>query len=193
MTIFAPTADPAQLATLRADLDQLRLPFAVPVRQRTRRTGTRWTAITHPGLLDQLRRAAAGQSRTARGPERRQPPRSRPPGNLDALDRLSAVYVGISGWHSGLALPSPPEHRSVCPHQTCATALLNSTPGPVCPTARLVRVDWQLHALHQLHDAARRLDPRTVAAITSDVTDWWRWAATSCGWSTAELITLRRG
>lgn len=121
MTVYMPTVDATQLAELRADLDQLTRPITVPVRQRTRRTGTRWTAITHPPLLDQLRRAADGQNRTIRGPERRQTPRSRPPINVDALDRLSAVYVGIAGWHSGLGLPSPQQRTGLrsagCPHR----------------------------------------------------------------------------
>lgn len=163
MTVYMPTADATQLAELRADLDQLTRPITVPVRQRSRRSGTRWTAITHPPLLDQLRQAANGQNCTVRGPERRQTPRSRPPGNLEALDRLSAIYVALSGWHTGLSLPSPPRDT-----------------------------DWQVAALRQLHQEARRLDPRTIEAISGDVHDWWRWAAAATGWTTTELVTLRR-
>lgn len=194
--IYAPTVDRSQLAALRADLDQLTGPITVPVRQRSRRTRTRWTALDHPGLLQQLRDVAAGLNRTVRGPERRQTPRSRPPVNVDALDRLSAVYVGITSWHNGLILPSPPDHHHGCRHTTCQTILHQQLAplGPLCPAARCGdRVDWQLHALRQLRAEARRLEPATVRAIAADVHQWWRWAAAATGWTTTELTQLRRG
>lgn len=162
--IYAPTVDRSQLAALRADLDQLTGPITVPVRQRSRRIRTRWTALDHPGLLQQLRDVAAGMNRMVRGPERRQTPRSRPPVNIDALDRLSAIYVALAGWHNGLILPTPPADT-----------------------------DWHLHALRQLHAGARRLEPVTVRAIAADVHQWWRWAAAATGWTTTELTQLRRG
>jgi hypothetical protein len=77
---------------------------------------------------------------------------------------LSDVYVALAGWHTGLNLPPPPRDA-----------------------------DWQITALRQLAAEARRLSPQTVTALAGDVHDWWRRAATATGWTTAELITLRRG
>ncbi|HEX6685750.1 MAG TPA: hypothetical protein VF062_23445 [Candidatus Limnocylindrales bacterium] len=176
MTTFAPTVDPAEkrghanrLAELRADLDQLRNPLRRPaIKQRIRTAGgrrvTRWTEpVPLPCLLDLLREAAGGLGSTTRGPERHQTPRSRPPGNLDALDLWSRVLVEISGWHAGLNLPSPPRDQ-----------------------------DWQRAVLRMLHDEARRLSPETVAAIADDVHRWWRWAASAADISQTELVELRR-
>lgn len=175
MTIFTPTDRTPQqvrnrLADLRAELDQLRLPIArPPVRQRVKLPGgrrvTQWRALPPlPPLLDQLREAANGQNSTTRGPERRQTPRSRPPGSVDAMDLYARLCVQLSGWHSRQSLPSPP-----------------------------VDSDWQRYALRQLHDEARRLTPEILDALAADVTNWWRWAAAVAGISQQELKDLRRG
>lgn len=172
--VYAPT-DPTRhehhntLANLRADLNQLRNPIPrPPARQRVRTTSgrriTQWRELSPlPPLLDQLRQATQPGGGMVRGPERRRIPDTQPPGNLDAMVLLSAVYVGISGWHSGLSLPSPPRDA-----------------------------DWQRHALRQLHDEARRLSPQTVTALADDVHNWWRWAASASGITSHDLTALRQ-
>jgi hypothetical protein len=173
VTVFSPTAAPHQLAGLRRDLDQLRLPIPRPlVRQRVRvgsRRVTQWRDLgALPPLLVQLRSAVDRQMVVRVREEARRPAGSREPGNIEAVDLLARVYVGISGWHAGLGLSAPPR-------------------PPVGP------VDWQLYALGQLHDVARRLAPETVEAVAADAHRWWRWAASAAGFSTAELIELRGG
>ena len=168
MAVYSPTADTHTLAALRADLNQLRNPIPRPAhRQRIRSPGGgRYTKWSQPPALDPLlvllRHAADGQHSTMRGPERRSKPGSRPPGSLDAMDLLARVTVGIAGWHNGLNLPSPPRDT-----------------------------DWQLHALGQIHDEARRWTPDTVTAVAQDVHDWWRWAAAASGLAQHELHDMR--
>lgn len=188
-----------RLATLRADLDQLRLPIPrPPARQRVRISGKRvrgWRQLDPlPPLLNMLRSAADGRhTTTSRGPERRPKPGSRPPGNLDATDLLSRLYVELSGWHAGLNLPSPPVDRHGCNHRSCRSIVDDRLPGPPCPTAGRIPilVDWQRYALRQLHDESRRWTPDTVAAVADDAHRWWRWAAAAAGLSQDELLALR--
>lgn len=181
------------LGQLGADARQLVEPFTIPVAQRPRGGRTRWHAITHPALLDQLRAAVAPGS-AVRGPERRRIPDSRPPAALDVVDALTDVTVGISGWHARLRLPSPPEWRYGCRHWTCSESLLYrpaGRPGPVCAQAALERLDWQKEALRQLVDRAPRLAPSIADELAADVSAWWWKAAKATGWQADDLRNAR--
>lgn len=153
------TASHDKLSRMVGDVRQLTEPFTLPVQQRARGARTRWYAVDHPALLDQLRAAVAPGS-TARGPERRRIPDSRPPVRLDESDQLAHIYTGIAYWHARLNLPSP------------------------APDA-----DWQKQALQQLLGAATSLAPSIADDLADAVHDWWAKAAVAAGWYPSELPT----
>jgi len=148
----APHPTTTRLATLTAHVDQLTRPIHVAIQGRV---------ITHPALLDQLRAACVpGRSTTYSGG--RQPPGSRPPLRVDAVDTLAEINVGISAWHARLALPSPPRNA-----------------------------DWQKATLRAFVGAAPSLAPALVDYLTDEVIDWWRAAAVASGWQPAQLRKLQ--
>jgi hypothetical protein len=144
--------NPVTLARLAADVKQLADPI---------HTAVRGKIVTHAPLLDQLRASAVPGGGT-RGPERRRVPDSRPPARLDVVDALAEVYVGISGWHAKLSLPSPPRD-----------------------------VDWQKAVLRSLVGAASGLAPSIAEWLAADVQGWWHDAAVGSGWRPADLLKLR--
>jgi hypothetical protein len=146
----APSHD--RLAHMSDDIRQLVQPIHVAIRGRI---------VTHPALLDQLRQACV-PGNAQRGPERRRIPDSRPPLRLDAVDLLSGVYVGISGWHAKLRLASPP-----------------------------AGVDWQKTVLRALVGAAPELAPSIADWLAADVESWWHDCAVGSGWRPDDLRRLR--
>lgn len=173
MTIYAPTdLDGRQLAqittrvtTMHHQVAQLTTPFTTAVRQRAKRVRTRWVAVDHPPLLDQLRMAAAGSlSAPQRGAERRRVPDSAcPPGwRQDASQRLGDIRAGVGGWRARLGLPR-----------------------------HLLPAEWDRCHQCLTHLTQQRLDPPTAGELATDVDQWWRWAAAQSGWTTAELETVR--
>jgi len=135
---------------IAGDVRQLTHPIHVALRGRI---------VTHDPLLEQLREAAVPSS--GAGVVRR-PPGSRPPASLDALDRLSGIYVGISGWHARLCLPSPARH-----------------------------LDWQMAVLDVLAERARDLAPAVAEWLAVEVHGWWHDAAVGSGWKPTDLLKLR--
>lgn len=149
-TAAAPSHD--VLATMAANITQLTEPIYTAARRRI---------TQHPCLLDQLRDAAIPGT-VPRGPERRRIPTSRPPLRLDAVDTLSEICVGITGWHAKLGLPSPPRHA-----------------------------DWFKAVLRMLPDAAQSLAPSIADWLAADVEAWWHDAAIASGWRPDDLRRLR--
>lgn len=138
---------------ITADIRQLTEPIVLAVRARL---------VRHPPLLDQLRAAAVPGRRGDHTATSHTAPGSRPPANLDAVDVLAEIYVGISAWHARLRLPSPPRDQ-----------------------------DWQMAVLRQLADTAADLDPPRAQWLSVEVHTWWADAATVAGWSTRDLVRLR--
>lgn len=152
MTVHTGTS-PVTLSRLAADVKQLADPIHTAVRGRI---------VTHEPLLDQLRAAAVPGGGSARGPERRGVPGSRPPARLDVVDALAEVYVGISGWHVKLNLLSPARDE-----------------------------DWQKAVLRSLVGAASGLASEIAEWLAADVQGWWHAAAVGSGWRPADLLKLR--
>lgn len=160
-----PTASHDTLGRLADDIRQLTTPFTIPVRQRGRRTRTTWTAVTHPPLLDQLRAAVDPARLGDQASTRKRIPTSRPTINVDASDRLAAIYVEITHWRQRLALPP-----LQVPHDQ----------------------DWWFAALRSLVGAATLIAPAIADDLAEDVHKWWHWAAVQTGWDPADLMQPRR-
>lgn len=116
----------------------------------------------HRGLLDQLREATL-YGAPNRGPASRQPHESHPPIQLDPVDALSTIYVGISGWYSRLYLNSR------------------------FPAGG----DWQKWALRQLRDVAPKMAPSLADDLSDNIRSWWLLAARITGWLPEQLVRIR--
>lgn len=146
------STDPTTITAATAEVRQLTQPIHVAIRRRI---------ITHPCLLDQLR-AATTPGQASKGPERRTPPRSRPPLALDPLDALAEVYVDLAGWHNRIGQPTiGPDH------------------------------DWHKRAMWQLVDHLPTLAGGIADWATTDIHHWWTLAARHTGWRPDELRRLR--
>lgn len=135
-------ADRVAVAQLARHIRLLVDPFTIAVFQ-TQAGKTRWVAIDHEPLLDQLRNAASTPGgATLTETLRQRSKESSPPVAGTGLKALSAVYVGISAWHARLNLPSPDR-----------------------------ALDWQKAALRQLSRAADRRTTIRAAAVWLGLAD----------------------
>ncbi len=171
-----------RLAELAADVRQLIQPIHLAHRSQIH---------TRPSLLDQLRTPPERRTTGHHGGGHTTPG-SKPPIDETISDALATLYVGISGWHARLDLPSPPAYVYGCTHPTCHLALLErSHPGPACAAGSITRVDWHKAALRQLVGAWPNLSPGQQEWLAADVAEWWQIAAKTTGWKPNELRRLR--
>jgi hypothetical protein len=118
--------------------------------------------VVYPPLLDQLRDAILPGISAVHGPERRRVPDSKPPLNVDALDRFLVISMQIVAWHNRLGGPPNPARGAKWPK-------------------------WQKAALRQFVGLAPHLAPSIADDLAADVHRWRHWAATQAGWRLEDL------
>lgn len=150
--------DPRLLTQMADEINQLIRPYTQTIRQRGRKLGrTRWTAITHPPLLQQLAEAALPTATSPRWDGQRHHGEAPTPINLAAADALDAIMAGITDWRWRII----PTHHAV--------------------------EHWASETLHALIGAAPTLAPSIATELAGDIHDWWRTAAIHSGWNPADL------
>lgn len=154
-------SDPRLLQQAAADVAQLTQPIHIPIRQ-----DGRPKLITHPPLLAQL--AATGEPGTTprHGPERHQPPGSRPAANLDAVDAYHAIVDELATWLRTTSARHPSRERGT--------------------------LAWCHDALHALIGVLPDLAPSLAEGLAQAIHEWWRLAAIHTGWRPADLEKLWR-
>lgn len=149
--------DARMLAQMAGEVAQLIRPYTQTVRQKGRRTRTRWVAITHPPLLAQLADAACPAGASPRWDQSRHHGANRVPINVPAADALDTIIAGIADWR----------WRIIPTHHTTG--------------------HWAADTLSALIGAAPTLAPSIAADLAADIHSWWRKAAIHSGWRLEDL------
>lgn len=154
-TFTAP--DPRLLTQMGDEVGQLTRPYTIAVRQRGRKTKTRWVAVQHPPLLSQLDAACTPTLSSADWGKSRSHGNLMIPINVAASDALTTIVEGVGDWRWRVI----PTHHA--------------------------QQRWTVETLRALLGAAPTLAPSIAKELAGDIHHWWQLAAIHSGWNPSEL------